>query len=246
MSSFIYYPKIAVASSTTAAVPFSTVKRIADAVGRATYYDYGYWWGNVASVYPFRSFAEVPSNYWLVKLMHREENPGFQSISDGGWHEGEWTYPPGQQKTWRPIMYVNSLYISDTKATLVSHEVLEAMGNPLGPYSNSYNRWIWSPHGCNYDGTCNSPDYNKWIYRTWGNEVCDPVWNWEYPYTVSSTVGGGTVTVSDFITPYWWDRDTPKQWYTKYDHLNRLGYPMTFSWWGGNLGYLQAGFAFGS
>lgn len=242
--SVAYYPRIAVYSSATAAVPYSTVKRVADACGRATYYDYGYWWGNFASIYPFQYQSQVPPGYWHCKLLHISEHPGFQ-INGGGWHEGQWQYVNGQW-TWTPVMICNAAYISSTKATLASHEILEAMADPGGPYTNSYIRWIWSPKGCNWDGSCNSPDYQRWVYGPWVNEVCDPVYNWEYPYTVSSTVGGGTVTVSDFITPNWWNRDLSAYYGVWYDKLGRLTQPLQFSWWGGSLGWLQAGFAWGS
>jgi hypothetical protein len=243
--SYVYYPKIGI-YSTSSAVPFTLVKRLTDAVGRATYYDYGYWWGNTASIYAFRSAAEIPQGYWRIKI---SDDPHTAHGTEYAWGVGEqpagWVYAGGCQP--RALTELGTLY---DDAGAISHEVLEMMSDPWGGGSNAskvnkYVRWIYSPDGCTpWTNPSCGPNFNKWVYGTWPNEVCDIVYNWSYRYPVSSTVGGGYVLVSDFITPYWWDRDTPKQWYTKYDHLNGLSQAMTFSWWqedSHHWGGIQAG-----
>lgn len=234
----VWYPQIALYSTAAAAIPYSTIKRIAEACQQQLYYDYRPHWGNFGYVTPFRNASEVPrpkygyQGYWPCTIM--------TSAEGGGPFGGDHSYSMGSGGVNRPDMRVDSRWVDANNGRMVSHEILEAMGNPF--WDNIYERWIYSPRP---DG----PYHNTWHRTRYQNEIADPVYNWGYNKTISSANGGGVVDVSNFITPYWWDVNTQYYGYPyPYDFMNRLRQggtsPLRFSWWGDPSNYwAQVGFA---
>lgn len=229
---YIQNANIALYATQASGVPYSTVRRVWDAIGRQSYYHWGPWWGMYCNVQPFQYSWQVPSGWIHCTIKARSED--VYIANGGGYHSAAGGL--------YPFMVVDGQRLLEfpNDATQASHELLEFLGNPYSSYplGNRRATWIWSPKG--YNPQTGQPEYwtNRWLYANYMNEVCDPVWNWNYPIAVTAGVGGGTMLVSDFITPWWWYDDL---YGYPVDYLRRLYAGKQMSWYGPEFNYRQAG-----
>ncbi|MFE7394311.1 hypothetical protein [Streptomyces sp. NPDC057582] len=152
-------------------------------------------WGQVPIPVVFlENEQQAPPGAWVIAVLDDEEQADAL-----GWHtedQGDKIY--GRVFA-RPILANGGDVLSRplSVASVLSHEVLETLVDP------HVNLWADAGNGTGY-----------------ALEVCDPVESDSYPIAVA---GVGNVTVSNFVTPHWFDPQAAD--YDQFDFTGRVHKP---------------------
>jgi len=168
-------------------VPPSQLSAVAAALQQQVTTDFGPLWNVQATVSPFATVGDMPIGYWPV-VIQNQIDPNDPN------REGYHTDNNNQ-----PVAFVSFLANWTLAA---SHEILEILADP---YGSSFAAGPSSdPANAN----------NRVQYLL---EVCDPVQDARFAYTVND------ILVSDFITPHYHDPDGSEG--VRYDFRGQVGKP---------------------
>jgi hypothetical protein len=152
------------------------------------------------TVKAFKSEKEVPFDWSILTIF----DDGDQTRALG-WHSESPSGRPYGKVFIRPVFNEGGAMLdgAHSVASVLSHEVLETLADP------SVNLWVDGPK--RIEGV------------SYALEVCDPVQGDTYPIIVD----GRTVTVSNFVTPNWFDPIPFAN--SQIDYLGRLKRPFTLA-----------------
>jgi hypothetical protein len=180
-------PHIAVLNQSTACTDDEIDAMVLGVQHQVTYH-FRPWWGTNASIQRYVSEAAVPTaaNVWKCRILDKSD---LQNA--GGYHEETHGVPDLK------VFAGDLKQLGASVSVAFSHEVLEALGDPLVNQSVQVARGIF-----------------------WAMEACDAVEADEYGYEIP--VAGSTVKVSDFVTRQWWNANDP----APYDYMRHLSRPL--------------------
>jgi len=155
-------------------------------------------WGITAQLhfYPKSITNSIPSGYWQIELLNNTDGSGALGYHMPPFYPGAPGILPNPTNTLPktvPCARVftttsNTALGSGNWSTVASHELLEMLADPNGSHAS----WI-SPI------LPTSPPTAITVQALILREVCDPVESIAQAYKI------GTVLVSDFVTPAWYD-----------------------------------------
>jgi hypothetical protein len=179
-------PHIAVLNASDSTCTDAEIDAMIAAIEHQVTYQFRPWWGTNASIQRYASEDAIPTaaNVWTCRIMNTSDVEGA-----GGYHEE--THGVPDLKVFAGDL--NRLGASVSVA--FSHEVLEALGDPLVNESVQVARGIF-----------------------WAMEACDAVEADQFAYGIP--VGDTDVMVSDFVTRQWWNANDPPPYDFK-RHLTR-------------------------
>jgi hypothetical protein len=180
-------PHIAVLNESTACTDTELDAMILAIQHQVTYH-FRPWWGTNASIQRYTNEGAVPTaaNVWKCRIMDRSD------LKDaGGYHEETHGVPDLK------VFAGDLTRLGASVSVAFSHEVLEALGDPLVNQSVQVGRGTF-----------------------WAMEACDAVEADRYGYEIP--VGDTRVTVSDFVTRQWWNAGDP----APYDYMRHLTAPL--------------------
>lgn len=167
----------------------SEIQQLAAALQVQVSQHFGPAWGVNAAVSAFSDLASVPSGYWMIIVKDQINDTGA-----AGYHMDD-----GHQ----PYALVQYDPVLDNWTTTTSHELLELLADPWG------NRLA---NGTTIDPN-NPNDTVQYLV-----EVCDPVQNNTYSYTINN------IAVSNFVYPAFFG---PSGTAGPYDYRNASSAPLT-------------------
>ena len=180
-------PHIAVLNQSTACTDAELDAMILAVQHQVTYH-FRPWWGTNASIQRYTDESAIPTaaNVWKCRIMDKSD------LEDaGGYHEETHGVPDLK------VFAGDLKQLGASVSVAFSHEVLEALGDPLVNQSVQVGRGIF-----------------------WAMEACDAVEADGYGYEIP--VGDTEVTVSDFVTRQWWNAGDP----APYDYRRHLTAPL--------------------
>jgi hypothetical protein len=181
-------PHIAVLNASDSTCTDGEIDAMIMAIQHQVTYQFRPWWGVNASIQRYADESAIPTaaNVWTCRILNQSDVHGA-----GGYHEE--THGVPDLKVFAGDL--NRLGASVSVA--FSHEVLEALGDPLGNQSVQVGRGIF-----------------------WAMEACDAVEADQFGYDIP--VGDTNITVSDFVTRQWWNVGDPPP----YDYKRHLTRPL--------------------
>jgi hypothetical protein len=181
-------PHIAVLNQSNNACTDTEIDQMIAAIQHQVSYHFRPWWGPNASIQRYATETAVPTaaNVWICRILDKSDLEGA-----GGYHEETRGVPDLK------VFAGDLKSFGGSVSVAFSHEVLEALGDPLCNQSVQVARGIF-----------------------WAMEACDAVEHDQYAYEIP--VGTTMVTVSDFVTRQWWNAGDPPP----YDYKRHLSQPL--------------------
>ena len=181
-------PHIAVLNESNGMCTDDEIDAMVAAIQHQVTYHFRPWWGTNATMQRYADTNAVPDseNVWTCHIMDKSDLQGA-----GGYHAETHGVPDLK------VFAGDLKRLGDSVSVAFSHEVLEALGDPLVNESVQVARGIF-----------------------WAMEACDAVEADQFGYDIP--VGGTNVTVSDFVTRQWWNANDP----APYDYMRHLTRPL--------------------